>query len=149
MNLSKLSKISGNKTKRDRIGRGYGSGSGGHTVGRGSKGQKSRTGNTPWAGFEGGQVPLYKRMPKLGGFKNPHKKNIISISLFRFNAFDDGAQITPKSLIEAGMLKSLPTKAKVKILSNGELNKKLQFKGFLYSSFTKEKIEKSGSTIVA
>lgn len=130
--------------KSKRVGRGYGSGKGGHTTGRGTKGQKAR--GTVNLGFEGGQVPLYKRLPQIGGFRNPTKKDIVSVSLSKLNVFKDESVVTPKDLIEKNIISRLP-KNGVKILANGELGKKLELKGFLASESAKKKIEKSGSKI--
>jgi large subunit ribosomal protein L15 len=148
MELNEIVKIEGNKRASKRVGRGIGSGKGGHTTGKGAKGQKARKGRKPWAGFEGGQVPLFKRMPKIGGFNN--KKNavkVIDVSLFKLNAFEDGAEVTPAMLVKAGIIKILPTRCEIKILGNGDITKKLTLVGFLYSESAKAKLEKAGSTI--
>lgn len=142
MELNKLIKTAKKSAKRR--GRGYGSGKGGHTIGRGAKGQKARN-NVP-VGFEGGQIPLYKKLPQLGGFKNPTKKEIGTVSLAKLNVFKDGSKVTPEKLIEKGIFKKLP-KYGVKILATGELDKKLTLKGFLASKAAIEKIEKSGSKL--
>ena len=137
------------KTKtpsRKRVGRGIGSGKGGHTSSRGSKGQKARTGYNLPRGFEGGQVPLWKKVPQIGGFKNARAKRIISVSIAKFNIFEDGAVITPYSLIEAGIFKKL-SRSKVKILDYGKLEKKVELKGFIFSKSAKEKLEKAGAKI--
>ncbi len=142
MKLDKLVKTTTNGVKRR--GRGYGSGKGGHTIGRGAKGQKAR--NNISVGFEGGQIPLYKKLPKLSGFKNPTKKEIGSISLTKLNVFKEDSEVTPETLVERGIIKKLP-KYGVKILANGELEKKLTLKGFMASKAAIEKIEKSGSKL--
>lgn len=142
MELNKLIKTNTKKAKRR--GRGYSSGKGGHTIGRGAKGQKAR--NNVSLGFEGGQVPLFKRLPQLGGFKNPTKKEIKGISLSALNVFKEGTEVTPESLLEKGIIKKMP-KYGVKILANGELEKKLELKGFQTSKAAAEKIEKSGSKL--
>lgn len=146
MDLSKLTKLGGMKRKSKRVGRGIGSGKGGHTVGKGNKGQKARKGAKPNVGFEGGQVPLYKRLPHLGGFNSFIRKKIATINLSILNRFEENAEVTPKSLIGIGVLKKLP-KNGVKILGGGKLEKKLVLSGFLYSEDAKGKIEKSGSKI--
>lgn len=143
MKLSRLIKAKTFKSSKRR-GRGMGSGKGGHTVGRGIKGQKSR--NKVAVGFEGGQVPLYKRLPQIGGFKNPTRKNVVSISLSVLNSFKDGSTVTPESLLEKKIIKRIPRHG-VKILGNGELEKKLTLKGFSTSATVLAKIEKSGSKI--
>lgn len=145
-----ISNINGlkNRTKSaKRVGRGIGSGKGGHTTGRGQKGQKSRGGNSVPFGFEGGQVPLYKRLPQIGGFKNARAKRIIDLDISRLNVFDEGATVTVKDLVNKGFL-SKSTKSKVKLLGSGELTKKLILKGFLFSESAKKKAEKSKSEIV-
>ena len=142
-----------NKDKKAKIvGRGRGSGKGGHTVGRGQKGQKSRKGAKPNLGFEGGQSPLYKKLPKMSGFKNmgleKKKSRVASVSLDVFNKFKDGEEVTPLSLFEKKILKNIPSGG-VKILSTGEIKKKVVLKGFVYSQKAKEKIESFGVTINA
>ncbi|MBP7927631.1 50S ribosomal protein L15 [Patescibacteria group bacterium] len=146
MLLSELKKIPGNAKKAKRVGRGIGSGKGGHTTGKGTKGQKSRAGKTISRGFEGGQVPLFKRIPKRAGFTNRGSKQIATISLVKFNLFEDNQKVVPVDLVKIGLLKYLP-KDGVKILSNGELHKKITFKGFLVSASALEKIQKAGSTL--
>jgi large subunit ribosomal protein L15 len=146
MNLSSLTKNKGMRRKGKRLGRGIGSGKGGHTVGRGTKGQKARRGSKFTVGFEGGQVPLYKRLPHLGGFNNRRSKKIGTVSLNTFNRFEAGTKITPESLIDLGIFKKLP-KDGVKILAGGRLGKKLILSGFLYSDSAMDEIKKSGSEI--
>lgn len=143
-NLSKIKKDSGKK----RLGRGIGSGKGGHTVGKGQKGQKSRAGTKPNLGFEGGQTPLYKKLPKIGGFKSPTSKETYIIGLNVLNSFKDGEEVTPQKLVEKKILKRIPSGG-VKILSDGELKKKVELKGFKFSKNAKEKIESSGAKINA
>ncbi len=132
--------------KKKRIGRGYGSGKGGHTTGYGTKGQKARSGKNIPVGFEGGQVPLYKRIPKRSGFKNKGRKDVVAVSLVKLNLFKDGEEVTPISFVEKKIINKVP-KGGVKILANGELHKKLAISGCAFSSEAKKKIEKSGSTI--
>jgi len=147
MNLHNLTKIKGNKRKSKIVGRGIGSGKGGHTSGRGQKGQKSRVGFNVPSGFEGGQVPLFKRLPQIGGFRNPRRKAIASVRLAQFNKFEQGAVVDPVALIKMGIIKRVP-KFGVKILGSGELKKKLEFKDFLYTAKAKQLVEKSGSKIL-
>lgn len=142
MNLHELIKIKEKSKKR--IGRGGGSGKGWHTVGRGQKGQKSRAGHTIPVGFEGGQVPLYKRIPKLGGFKSKRAKEIFGIPLERFNVFKSGQTVTVKDLLKKKIIRKIPRDG-VKILGNGVFDKKLNLEGFLFSKSAGEKLEKSGS----
>jgi large subunit ribosomal protein L15 len=144
MKLNNLPKHKQNNKKK-KLGRGYGSGKGGHTVGRGTKGQKARSKVN--VGFEGGQIPLYKRLPQIGGFRNPTKKEIVSVSLSKFNKFRAGSTVTPKDLVEKGIIDKLP-KHGVKILGNGELGKELKLKGFKVSAAAKKKIEESGSKLL-
>jgi large subunit ribosomal protein L15 len=147
MDLSKLEKQKGVCHKAKRVGRGQGSGKGDHTVGKGMKGQLSRSGGKPPFGFEGGQVPLHKRLPHIGGFKNPNARKIESVSLDAFNVFRKGSLVTPNDLLEKGIIRKLP-KHGVKILGSGELKKELKFEGFLMSKSAKKKIEESGSEIL-
>ena len=146
MNLTNIIKSKGARRRSKRVGRGIGSGKGGHTVGRGTKGQKARKGAKPGLGFEGGQVPLYKRLPQIGGFKNSRSKEVGVINLNVLNRFEDGTKITPKSIIELGVINKLP-KDGIKILAGGKLDKKLILSGFVYSESAKTKIKKSGSEI--
>ena len=145
MKLDGLMIIKGNKRPSKRIGRGRGSGKGMHTVGRGNKGQKAR--NTVPLGFEGGQSPLYKRLPRLGGFVPRRRRTPTIVDLSKFNIFDDGAQVTPDSLMEKGIIRRI-TKHGVKILSDGKLEKKIVLKGFLFTSSAKKKIEQAGGNIL-
>lgn len=144
MKLSNLPKNKGLKSKSKRRGRGFGSGKGGHTIGRGSKGQKARS--KVKVGFEGGQIPLYKRLPKIGGFNNPTKRDIASISLSKLNLFKAGEEVTVEKLLEKNIIKRKPRHG-VKVLNKGELGKKLTLKGFTASKEAMKKIEKSGSKI--
>ena len=145
MNLSNLPKVT--KRSKKRIGRGYGSGKGGHTVGKGMKGQKSRGSRKLPQGFEGGQTPLYKKMPKISHFKGVKKGDVRAISLVSLNTFREGSKVTPDKVLEKGIIDEMP-KDGIKILANGELHKKLEIEGFLISKGAREKIEKSGSKIV-
>ena len=139
MNLSELRPTDGSKQERFRKGRGHGSGNG-KTAGKGHKGQKARSG-APRIGFEGGQMPLYRRIPKRG-FTNRNSKEIIAINVDVLNRFDDGATVTVNSLIEAGIINN--PKDGVKILGNGELTKKLDVKVNAFSASAKEKIQSLG-----
>lgn len=147
MELHTLKKIKQGNGKK-RLGRGIGSGKGGHTVGKGQKGQKSRSGKKPNLGFEGGQTPLYKRLPKIGGFSNVSSKETYTVKLDVFNTFKDGEEVTPTKLVEKKIIKKVPPGG-VKILSDGELEKKIELKDFKFSKKAKEKIENSGSKIDA
>ena len=142
MDLSNLQPAAGSKQSDNfRRGRGHGSGNG-KTAGKGHKGQKARSG-APRPGFEGGQMPLYRRLPKRG-FTNRNSLEIIGINLKALDTFEDGAVVTVDSLIESGIVKN--PKDGVKILGNGELTKKLTVKANAFSAKAKEKIEAIGGT---
>ena len=148
MRLNKLKRQQGIKKPSKRLGRGCGSGKGMHTVGRGQKGQLSRSGGKVPIGFEGGQEPLYKKLPHIGGFTNPRSKEIKSVPLSDFNSFRKGSTVTPADLIKVGILKKLP-KHGVKILSKGDLKKELKFQGFLMSKAVVRKLKESGSEVLS
>lgn len=142
MDLSNLRPAEGSKTSNNfRRGRGHGSGNG-KTAGKGHKGQKARSG-APRPGFEGGQMPLYRRIPKRG-FTNRNTKEIVGINLAVLERFENGATVTVESLMEAGIVKN--PRDGVKILGNGELTKKLTVQVNAYSASAKEKIEALGGT---
>lgn len=143
MELSNLRPAEGPKHSDNfRRGRGHGSGNG-KTAGKGHKGQKARSG-APRVGFEGGQMPLYRRIPKRG-FKNRNSKEIISINVDALERFDNGATVDVEALLNAGVIKK--TGDGVKILGNGELTKKLTVKVDALSASAKEKIEAAGGTV--
>ena len=143
MNLSTLAPNDGAVTRDDfRRGRGHGSGNG-KTAGKGHKGQKARSG-APRPGFEGGQMPLFRRLPKRG-FKCRNSKNIISINVSDLNRFEDGATVTVESLKEIGLVKN--PRDGVKILGNGELTKKLTVSVDAASKSAIEKIEAAGGKL--
>ena len=142
MDLSNLSPAEGSVMSDNfRRGRGHGSGNG-KTAGKGHKGQKARSG-APRLGFEGGQMPLYRRIPKRG-FKNRNRLEIVAINISALEKFDNGADVTVDTLIESGIVKN--PKDGVKILGNGELTKKLNVKANAFSASAKEKIEALGGT---
>ena len=142
MELSNLRPAEGSKHSDDfRRGRGHGSGNG-KTAGKGHKGQKARSG-APRTGFEGGQMPLYRRLPKRG-FKNRNTKEIVAINVSALEKFENGAVVDANALIEAGIIKN--ARDGVKILGNGELTKKLDVKVDAFSASAKEKIEALGGT---
>jgi len=134
-----------------RVGRGYGSGKGGHTSGRGSKGAKSRTGyKRPRKGFEGGQMPLSRRLPKLRGFSRAffqNKNKVLVINVEMLNVFPDGTTVNMETLNKQGFLKKSKDKS-VKILGNGELTKKLNIEKLVVSAKAVEKIEKLGGKVL-
>ncbi|MBP3604020.1 MAG: 50S ribosomal protein L15 [Lachnospiraceae bacterium] len=142
MELSNLRPAEGS-TKSDNFRRGRGHGSGnGKTAGKGHKGQKARSG-APRPGFEGGQMPLYRRIPKRG-FTCPSSKDIVGINLSALDRFEDGAVVDIEALLESGIVKN--PKDGVKILGNGEITKKLTVKANAFSASAKEKIEAIGGT---
>ena len=140
MKLNQLTATPGATKERKRIGRGYGAGTG-KTAGKGHKGQKARAGHGQRPGFEGGQMPMQRRLPKRG-FNNIFAKEIVSINVGSLNKFEDGASVDAAALVEAGIIKK--TCDGVKILSNGELKKKLAVKANAFSQAAKEKIEAAG-----
>ena len=142
MELSNLKPAAGSvHSDNFRRGRGHGSGNG-KTAGKGHKGQKARSGS-PRLGSEGGQMPLYRRIPKRG-FTNRNTKVIVGINVSALERFDNGAEVTVESLIEAGIVKN--PRDGVKILGNGELTKKLTVKANAFSEGAKSKIEALGGT---
>ena len=140
MKLHELSAVPGSTQEAKRIGRGHGSGQG-KTAGKGHKGQKARAGRGMRPGFEGGQMPMQRRLPKRG-FNNIFAKEIVSINVGTLNKFEDGASVDAAALMEAGILKKECDG--VKILSNGTLTKKLTVKANAFSAAAKEKIEAAG-----
>lgn len=142
MEIFEIKPKKGSTTRKHRVGRGHGSGSV-KTSGRGTKGQKSRSGRGKGAGFEGGQTPWYRRLPKMKGFKNAlFRKNYQEVSLFRLNQFDEGTQIDPKFLFEKGLIRKIDEP--IKLLGNGELEKKFAIKAHAFSKSAEEKIKAKG-----
>lgn len=140
MNLSDLKPAAGSTRNKFRRGRGHGSGNG-KTAGKGHKGQKARSG-APRPGFEGGQMPLYRRIPKRG-FTCRNSKEIVAINLSVLEAqYEDGEEVTIGSMIDLGIIKN--PKDGVKILGNGELTKKLDVKANAFSASAVEKIQALG-----
>ena len=143
MDLSTLKPAEGSKQSSNfRRGRGHGSGNG-KTAGKGHKGQKARSGGSPRLGFEGGQMPLYRRLPKRG-FTNINSKDIVGVNVSALERFEDGAEVSVVTLVQEGIIKD--TRDGVKILGNGELTKKLTVKANAFSKGAKEKIEAVGGT---
>ena len=140
MRLDELQPAEGSKFSKKRVGRGIGSGTG-KTSGKGHKGQNARSGGGVRPGFEGGQMPLYRRLPKRG-FKNIFAKQYVSINVEDLNKLEDGTEVTAEVLKEAGIISK--TLDGVKILGRGEVTKKLTVKVAKYSASAKEKIEKAG-----
>ena len=141
MNLNTLSPAEGSVHSNYRRGRGHASGNG-KTAGKGHKGQKARSG-APRPGFEGGQMPLFRRLPKRG-FKNRNHKDIVGINLEVLDRFEDGADVDVEALLASGIIKEV--RDGVKILGRGELNKKLNVKAHAFSATAKQKIEAAGGT---
>ena len=142
MDLSNLKPNEGAVSERSRVGRGHASGNG-KTAGSGHKGQKARSGGSTRLGFEGGQMPLYRRIPKRG-FKNYNYKEIIGINVSKLDVFENGTEVTVETLIEAGIVKN--PRDGVKILGDGELTKKLTVKVNAFSKSAEEKITAAGGT---
>ncbi|MCF0130419.1 MAG: 50S ribosomal protein L15 [Pseudobutyrivibrio sp.] len=143
MDLSNLQPADGSKHSDNfRRGRGHGSGNG-KTAGKGHKGQKARTGGGVRLGFEGGQMPLYRRIPKRG-FKNRNTLEIVGINVSALERFENGTTVTVETLVEAGIVKN--PRDGVKILGNGELTKKLTVKANAFSAGAQAKIEAAGGT---
>ena len=140
MELSMLSPVEGSTQVGKRKGRGHGSGNG-KTAGRGHKGQKARSGGKVRAGFEGGQMPLVRRIPKRG-FNNIFAKPLTAINLTVLNRFEDGAVVDAAALIEKGIISSCPYG--LKVLANGNLTKNITVKAAAFSESAKEKIEQAG-----
>lgn len=142
MNITELRPADGSKQSANfRRGRGHGSGNG-KTAGKGHKGQKARSG-APRTGFEGGQMPLYRRLPKRG-FKNRNTKEIVSVNVSMLEKFEDGAEVTIETMLENGIISN--PRDGVKILGNGELTKKLNVKANAFSASAVEKIQALGGT---
>ncbi|MFT5051753.1 MAG: large subunit ribosomal protein L15 [Chlamydiales bacterium] len=131
--------------KRNRIGRGIGSGSG-KTSGRGHKGRGARSGASRRAGYEGGQMPIYRRVPKRGFTNARFRRDFTIINVDKLNVFDDGAVVDLQAVLDGG-LASLNTKL-LKILGNGELTKKITIRAQMFSASAMAKIEAAGATMV-
>ena len=143
MKLNDLRPNEGGGSKaRKRLGRGIGSGTG-KTAGKGHKGQNARSGGGVRPGFEGGQMPLFRRLPKRG-FTNIFRKEIAIVNIDDLNRFEEGTVVTPELLFESGLVKKSRSKNGVKILGNGDLNVKLTIKAQQFSKSALEKIESTG-----
>jgi large subunit ribosomal protein L15 len=143
MNLHELSPAPGSKKVRTRVGRGLGSGLG-KTAGRGHKGQNSRSGGGVRTGFEGGQMPIYRRLPKRG-FKNVFANKYAEVNVAELNRFEDGAMVDPVALIESGILKNIQDG--IRILGNGEITKKLTVKANGFTKSAESKITAAGGKV--
>lgn len=142
MKLHELKPSEGSRSSRKRIGRGIGSGTG-KTSGKGHKGQNARSGGGVRPGFEGGQNPLFRRLPKRG-FTNINRKEFAIVNLDTLNRFEEGTEVTPALLIETGVVSS--EKSGIKILGNGTLDKKLTVRAHKFSATAKEAIENAGGS---
>lgn len=142
MKLHELQPAEGSRKERKRKGRGIGSGNG-KTAGKGHKGQNARSGGGVRLGFEGGQTPLFRRLPKRG-FTNINRKDYAIVNLEALNRFEDGTEVTPALLIETGIVSK--EQAGIKILAKGNIERKLTVKAHKFSSTAKEAIEAAGGT---
>ena len=143
MRSDELQPAAGSKFSPKRVGRGIGSGTG-KTSGKGHKGQKARSGGNVRPGFEGGQMPIYRRLPKRG-FKNIFAKQYVSVNVEVLDRLEDGAEVTAEALKESGIISK--TLDGVKLLGRGEVNKKFTVKVAKISASAKEKIEKAGGKV--
>jgi large subunit ribosomal protein L15 len=141
MNLHDLKPAKGSKKRKRRVGRGTGSGRG-YTSGRGANGQNSRSGNKIRPTFEGGQTPLFRKLPKRG-FNNIFKKQYSVVNVYQLNNFDEGTEITPELLQERGLIDNIE-KNGVKVLAKGAITKNLTIKAHAFSETAVEKIENAG-----
>ena len=134
----------GSKKDRKRVGRGDGSGYGTYS-GRGCKGQKSRAGYKMRPGFEGGQLPLIKRLPRKRGFTNIFRTEYSTVSVGTLSSFDSGSEVTPEKLVAAGIIKSL--KNPIKVLADGDIKHPITVKANKFSASARAKIEAAGGTV--
>lgn len=143
MKLHELKSAEGSRKRRKRVGRGPSSGTG-KTSGRGQKGQKARNTPGPYSWFEGGQTPLFQRLPKRG-FTNKNRKEYTIINLDNLNQFDEGTEVTPELLLETGVVRKMKTG--VKVLGNGSVDRKLTVKAHKFSQAAQEAIEAAGGSV--
>ncbi|AGY82658.1 MULTISPECIES: 50S ribosomal protein L15 [Carnobacterium] len=143
MKLHELQPAEGSRKVRNRVGRGTSSGNG-KTSGRGQKGQNSRSGGGVRLGFEGGQTPLFRRVPKRG-FTNINRKEFAIVNLDTLNRFEDGTVVTPALLVETKVIKS--EKSGIKVLGNGQVERKLTVQASKFSQAAKEAIEAAGGSV--
>ena len=144
MKLNELSPAPGSRKNKKRVGRGNGSGHGTFS-GRGCKGQKARAGYKMRPGFEGGQLPLIKRLPRKRGFTNIFRTGYSVVNMSKLNVFESGAEVTPEKLLSAGLVKSL--RQPVKILAAGDISHPLVVKAHKFSTAAKAKIEAVGGSV--
>ncbi|MCI3028435.1 MAG: 50S ribosomal protein L15 [Desemzia incerta] len=143
MKLHELQPAEGSRKVRNRVGRGTSSGNG-KTSGRGQKGQKARSGGGVRLGFEGGQTPLFRTLPKRG-FTNINRKEYAVVNLDTLNRFEDGTEVSPALLVETGVIKD--EKSGIKVLGNGTIERKLTVKANKFSQAAKEAIEAAGGSV--
>ena len=144
MRQDELSPAPGSKRSRKRVGRGDGSGHGTYS-GRGCKGQKSRAGYKMRPGFEGGQLPLIKRLPRKRGFVNIFRTEYSVVNTGKLDVFESGSEVTPEKLVAAGLVKSL--RYPIKVLADGDINHSLVIKANKFSAAAKTKIEAAGGEV--
>ncbi|MBI4304030.1 MAG: 50S ribosomal protein L15 [Chloroflexi bacterium] len=144
MRQDELSPAPGSKKNRKRVGRGDGSGHGTYS-GRGQKGQKSRAGFSNKVGFEGGQLPLIKRLPQKRGFTNIFRTTFNVVNVSQLNVFDSGSEVTPERLVAARLVPSL--RQPIKVLADGEITRPLTVKVHKFSATAKAKIEAAGGKV--
>ncbi len=144
MRQDELSPAPGSKRSRKRVGRGDGSGHGTYS-GRGCKGQKSRAGYKMRPGFEGGQLPLIKRLPRKRGFVNIFRTEYSVVNTGKLNVFESGTEVTPERLVAVGLVKSL--RYPIKVLADGDINHSLVIKANKFSAAAKAKIEAAGGEV--
>ena len=144
MKQNELLPAPGSKKGRKRVGRGDGSGHGTYS-GRGCKGQKSRSGGKTTRGFEGGQLPLIRRLPRKRGFTNIFRVEYSVVNIDKLNVFEAGSEVTPEKLVAAGVVKSL--RRPVKILAEGDIDRPLVVRANKFSAAAKAKIEAAGGTV--
>ena len=144
MKLHDLQPAPGSKKRRKRVGRGIAAGQG-KTAGRGTKGQMARSGGGKGPYFEGGQLPLVRRLPFKRGFTNIWRVEYAEVNLERLEQFEAGSEVTPETLVEAGIIKS--ASKPVVILARGDLDKKLRVKAHRFSASARAKIEAAGGTV--
>ncbi|MDO5015911.1 MAG: 50S ribosomal protein L15 [Eubacteriales bacterium] len=145
MKLNDLSPNAGSRPKSYRKGRGHGSGNG-KTSGRGHKGQGARSGGGTYPAFEGGQMPLYRRLPKRGFNNKRFAKQFIILNVEQLNSFEDGSTVDVAAVREQGLISIPFINDGIKILGDGELEKKLTVKAAAFTKTAREKIEKAGGT---
>ncbi len=143
VNQSNIAPAPGSRRAKKRVGRGLGSGHGTFS-GRGCKGQKSRAGFKMRPGFEGGQLPLIKKLPRLRGFTNIFRVEYSTVSVGKLNSFEAGTEITPETMLAAGLLKNL--KQPVKVLADGDIDRAVTVRANKFSAAAKAKIEAAGGT---